>query len=207
MTKIETGEIAFDIAEREKHVIGDAPRIEPIEKLEGEALATCIAIRESIGVYDHSYIPEYMRTMAKHPELLKRQMEMGTTMFTGTISARERELTILRVGWLCRAPYEWGQHVAIGQRYGVSREEIERVTRGSSAPGWSEHEAAILRGVEELIGDQAISDATWETLARTWSEAQLLEFPMMVGMYVATAYIQNSVRVRMEASNPGLTAR
>jgi hypothetical protein len=78
---------------------------------------------------------------------------------------------------------------------------------GSSAPGWTEHDAAILRAVEELIGEQMISDATWATLARTWNEQQLIEFPMMVGQYVATAFVQNALRIRLAPDNPGLTLR
>ena len=207
MAAIETGDISFDIAAREAHVVGEAPRIAPYETLKGEALEVCIAIRESIGVTDHSFIPEYMRTMAKHPELLRRQMEMGKAIFTGTVPARERELAVLRIGWLSRAPYEWGEHVDIAQRYGVTREEVERVTHGSSAPGWSAHDGAILRAVEELLGDQAISDETWNALAKSWTEQQLLEFPMMVGQYVATAFVQNSLRMRLADDNPGLVAR
>jgi hypothetical protein len=32
-----------------------------------------------------------------------------------TISAAS-EFAILRAGWRCNAPYEWGQHVVIGRR-------------------------------------------------------------------------------------------
>ena len=87
----------------------------------------------------------------------------------------------------------------------MTLEEIDRVQQGSSAPGWSEHEAAILRGVEELLSDFAVSDATWQILARTWDEAQMLEYPSMVGQYVVTAFIQNSVRSRLAPENPGLS--
>jgi alkylhydroperoxidase family enzyme len=209
MGTIQTGAIEVDAAERQAHVVEPGPRIAPIaqDELAGEALALCIKIRESVGATDHSFIPEYMRTMVKHPAIFACQMEMGTAIFMGTISARERELAVLRIGWLSRAPYEWGEHVDIAQRYGVTAEEVERVTQGSSAPGWSEHDAAILRGVEELLGDAAISDATWNVLAKSWGEAQLIEFPMMVGQYVATAYVQNSLRMRLAADNPGLTHR
>ena len=75
------------------------------------------------------------------------------------------------------------------------------------APGWTEHEAAILRAVEEMLSTQTVSDATWATLAKTWDEQQLLEFPMMVGQYVCTAIVQNTLRIRLENGNPGLTHR
>jgi len=81
------------------------------------------------------------------------------------------------------------------------------VTRGSSAPGWTEHEAAILKGVEELLGDQMIADDTWSVLARSWTERQLLEFPTLVGQYVAIAYSQNALRMRLNPGKQGLRNR
>jgi 4-carboxymuconolactone decarboxylase len=61
--------------------------------------------------------------------------------------------------------------------------------------------------VEELLGNQMISDATWEALAQSWTERQLIEFPMMVGQYFATALQQNSLRVRLADENLGLRQR
>jgi len=209
MGKPETGSISFDIEARQKHVVGDGPRIEavPNDEIDAESWRLVNAVRAATGAGPIDVMPEYMRTAVKHPGIFRCQMEMGTVLFQGTIPPRERELAILRCGWLCRAPFEWGEHVHIAKRYGVSAEEVERATQGSSAPGWNEHDGAIVRGVEELIGDQALSDATWETLAKTWNEQQLFEFPMMIGQYVATAFVQNSVRIRLGDGNPGLTLR
>jgi 4-carboxymuconolactone decarboxylase len=199
----------FDVAARQAEVVGDPPRIEPLptKDLSTDERALIDAINFSLGVPTPEDIPEYFRTMIKHPALFRCQLETGTAIFTGTIPPRERELAVLRVGWLCRAPYAWGEHVALGRRFGLTAEEIERVTQGSAATGWSELEAAILRGVEELLDDKMIADATWETLALSWSEQQLIEFPMMVGAYVATAMHQNTLRMRLAPTNPGLHAR
>lgn len=197
------------IAERMAQVVGEGPRIAALDDSEmaSETREIVNRIRISAGAGLASEVPDFMRTMIKHPELFRAQMEMGTVLFKGQIPPRERELAVLRIGWLAGAPYEWGEHVKISQRYGVSREEIARVQQGSCAPGWSEHEAAILRGVEELLEDFAVSDATWETLAKTWDEAQLLEYPAMVGQYVVTAFVQNSLRSRLAPENPGLSHR
>jgi 4-carboxymuconolactone decarboxylase len=197
----------YDIAAREAHVIGEGPRIAALDdsEMSGEVRAIVDKVRASAGAGSAAEVPDYMRTMVKHPDLFKAQMEIGTVLFKGLIPPRERELAVLRIGWLAGAPYEWGEHVKISQRYGVSRDEIARTQQGSSAPGWNEHEAAILRGVEELLSDFAMSDATWETLSRTWDEAQMAEFPSMVGQYVVTAYIQNSLRIRLAPDNPGLS--
>lgn len=195
------------LAERTAQVIGEGPRIAALEDSEmaGETREIVDRVRHAAGAGSAAEVPEYMRTMVKHPDLFRAQMEMGTILFKGLIPARERELAVLRIGWLAGAPYEWGEHVKISQRYGVTREEIARAQQGSTAAGWSEHDAAILRGVEELLADFAVGDATWQILAKSWDEAQMLEFPSMVGQYVVTAYIQNSVRSRIAPENPGLT--
>ncbi len=79
---------------------------------------------------------------------------------------------MLRTGWLLGAPYEWGEHVAIGQRAGVTPTEIERIVEGSQASGWSVKDRAILRAAEELRENAMITDATWGELAKFLDERQ-----------------------------------
>lgn len=204
-----TGKKEWDFEKRHQQVLGASPRIPPlrIDEIDSESRELVTTVRASAGSGPTDNIPEYMRTMLRHPELFRRNMEMGTTIFKGLIPPRERELAVLRCGWLCGAPYEWGEHVIIGKRYGLTDEEVLRVIDGSDAEGWSEFDRAIIRGTEELIGDHVLSDASWETLSSQWSSAQMIEFPMMVGQYVATAYVQNSIRMRLMDHNQGLFQR
>ncbi|HEX7853005.1 MAG TPA: carboxymuconolactone decarboxylase family protein [Sphingobium sp.] len=198
----------YDIEAREADILGKPQRVESLreEEFSPEARALVRDIHGTLGVESTS-VPDVFGVMLRHPRLFKCQMDAGIVFFQGEISPRERELAVLRVAWWCKAPYEWGEHVDISKRYGVTDEEVERMTQGSDAPGWSEHDRAIIRGVEELLGEQMISDATWDVLARTWTEAQLVEFPALVGAYFATALQQNSLRVRLAPDNPGLSYR
>jgi len=202
--------IGWDIVERERHVVGEAPRIAPLEQhaLSASDIDVINEVRAGAGagpVIDKA--PEYMRMMIRHPRLFRTHMDMGTVLYQGALPAVERELAILRVAWLCGAPYEWGQHVGIARRLGMSAETIERTRQGSAAEGWSAQERAILAGVEELLEHKVLSDETWDVLAQSWDEEQLIEFPMMVGQYVATAYVQNTLRVRLEGCEEGLSRR
>jgi alkylhydroperoxidase family enzyme len=196
----------FDIDVREAEIIGKPQRVSALkpDEFDADATALVVRIRQTLGL-GTAEIPEVFGLMLRHPGLFRCQIDMGIQLLgKGELSPRERELAILRVGWWCRAPYEWGEHVDIAKRYGITGEEIQRVRGGSSAPGWTEHERAILRAVEELLGNQMISEATWGTLARTWNERQLIEFPVLVGQYFSTALQQNSLRVRLAADNVGL---
>ena len=199
---------SFDIDARQAEILGKPQRIEPLkeEEYDAEARAMIVGLRKASGAQT-AEIPKVFGLMLRYPGLFKCQMDMGLLLYKGAIPPRDRELAVLRVAWWCRAPFEWGEHVDIAKRYGIVSEEIERVTQGSAASGWSEHERAILKGVEELLGDQMISDATWDQLAKSWSERQLMEFPSLVGQYYATALQQNTLRVRLADDNPGLRHR
>lgn len=147
-----------------------------------------------------------IRVMLRHPALFARHIELSTHLFArGTLPARERELVILRVGWLCRAPFEWGEHVHIGKGAGLSSEEVERITQGADAPGWDEHDRALLRAVEELLSQAFISDATWSALR--YDDKQRIELILLVGQYQTVAFYQNSLRVPLSEGNLGLVTR
>lgn len=204
-----TGQGGFETASRHRQVVGDAPRIEaiPNDQISQQAWSLVNRLRESAGAGPIDVMPAFMRLMAKHFDIFECQMAMGNVLFNGRISPRERELAVLRISWLAGAPFEWGEHVEIGKRCGLSPEEIERITLGSSADGWSEHDAAVLRGVEELLSDFALSDETWTILARTWDEEQLIEYPMMVGQYLTTAFLLNTLHIQLGDGNLGLAQR
>src|SRR6478735_5319519 len=90
-------------------------------------------------------------TLARHPKLMKRWMVFGNHVLAkSTLSARDRELLILRTGWNCRAPYEWGQHVAIARRIGITDDDVARIATGPDAEGWDPFEATLLRAADEL---------------------------------------------------------
>src|SRR3546814_7337329 len=55
-------------------------------------------------------LPEIVRTMLRHPELFARQTDVGIQLLArGALTPRDRELAVLRIGWLCQAPYEFGE--------------------------------------------------------------------------------------------------
>lgn len=199
-----------DIDKRMDQVVGEGLRVTPVEvaDLTEEARQLAIQIRAAFGIPEDGAMPVSIRTMLIHPELFKAQMSMGIALAAGSIPARERELAVLRNAWLCGAPYEWGEHVNIGKgRCGLTDEEVERCTQGSAAAGWTDHERAILQGVEEFHMDHALSEATWNLLARSWDQKQLMEFPVLVGAYIMTALQQNTIRMPLDPGNPGLAHR
>lgn len=142
------------------------------------------------------------RTLAHHPKLAKRWMVFANHILgRNSLKPREREIVILRIGWLCRSEYEWAQHVVIGKREGLSHDEIRRIGIGPDAPGWSELDRALLRATDELRDDAMVSDATWRELARFLNTEQLMDVVFTVGQYNLVSMALNSFGVQLD---PGL---
>lgn len=143
-------------------------------------------------------------TLARHPKLLKRWLVFGTHIFRkSSLPAREREIVILRMGWLCRAEYEWSHHVAIGKQAGLSAQDIQRITSGPDAPGWDPFEAVLLRAVDELHANCRIGDSTWKALAGRYNTQQILDLLFTAGQYNMVSMVLNSVGVQLEEGFEG----
>lgn len=147
-------------------------------------------------------------TLLRHPDLYEKHAALGTQILGhATLDKRQRELAILRTGWLCGAPFEWGEHVNIGKRIGLSEAEITRIIVGSAAIEWDPEDQAIVAAAEELHDNAMISDMTWERLAAFLDEQQLIELVYIIGHYTKVAFLQNALRLRLPPGNAGLAAR
>jgi alkylhydroperoxidase family enzyme len=145
-------------------------------------------------------------TLVRHPGLFRRWLPFGGKLLSGKLPPRERELLILRTGWLCHAEYEWAQHREIARSIGIPDEEIERVRHGADADGWDPFDATLLRAADELHADAKISDDTWAALSERYDEQQLIEVPMVVGHYHMVAFTLNTLGVPLESGLAGFEA-
>ncbi len=148
--------------------------------------------------------------MARHPALTKAWHQFNRhILYFSTLSERERELVVLRVAALRRSEYEWAQHVPVAVSVGISPEAIERIGRtarigpsGSPGPdaapdaapdagGWTEHDVAVLRAVDELHHDGVMSAGTWRQLATRLDDRQLMDLVFTAGAYDTLALAFN----------------
>jgi 4-carboxymuconolactone decarboxylase len=114
------------------------------------------------------------------------------------LPAREREIVILRIGFLCKSGYEWTQHTEIARNSGLSEDEIARIKVGAAAPGWSAGEAALLEASDELHKDHFISNATWTALRNNFSEKQCMDVVFTAGQYTQVSMILNTFGVQLD---------
>lgn len=173
-----------------------APRIAPLSdaELTPEARAALTAVPEFARAFN------IFRTQAHKPAALTAFLAWGNYILSraNSLPERERELAILRTGFLCKAGYEWAQHCLIGQRAGLTGTEIAAIKTGADAPGWSALDAAILRACDELVQGHFITDPTWAALAELGDEGRI-DLVYTVGQYTQVSMLLNSAGVQLDA--------
>src|SRR5690348_4601450 len=170
--------------------------------LSGEEAAT--AAKNRMGGRDLNIF----RVLMNHPDLARRwTVFAGHVLHKQTLPVRDRELLILRIGWLNQAEYEWAQHVEIAKRGGITEAEIEQVKQGAGAKGWNELEAALMRAVDELFENSVISDPTWAALAANYSTEQMMDVVFTIGQYNLVSWALNSFGVPLDDFLPGAKNR
>jgi alkylhydroperoxidase family enzyme len=139
------------------------------------------------------------RTLANAPKALARFNQWGGYVLSrrNDLPPREREIVILRTGYLCKSGYEWTQHVRIGLREGLTEDEVQRLKAGAGA-GWSEADAALIRAADELHEGQFIGDATWEALGRHFTDKQRMDVVFTAGQYTQVSMMLNTFGVQLD---------
>jgi 4-carboxymuconolactone decarboxylase len=140
------------------------------------------------------------RTLLRAPKAMRGFMGWGNYVLSrrNDLPAREREIVILRIGFLCKSGYEWTQHVAIGRREGLTADEIAAIKVGAGAPNWSEADAALIRASDELHTGQFICDATWAALGKSFTQKQQMDVVFTAGQYTQVSMMLNTFGVQLD---------
>lgn len=140
------------------------------------------------------------RTLVHAPKALARFNQWGGYVLSrrNELPAREREIVILRVGYLCRSGYEFTQHTRIGLQSGLTEAEIAAIKTGAEAPGWSPADQALIRCADELVGDHFVTDATWGQLTTHFTQKQAMDAVFTAGQYTQVSMFLNTFGVQLD---------
>lgn len=178
----------------------DEPRVAPLD--EGQWSEEAKEMMQPFVSQGRVY--NIFKTMANHPDLAKRWMVFANHILgKSSLSVRDRELVILRIGYLCQAGYEWGQHVQIARQAGMSDDEIRSCQSGPATPGISELDQLLLQATDELHADAHVSDETWTGLSKHYDTQQMMDLVFTVGQYNLVSMALNSFGVQLDEGLPG----
>jgi alkylhydroperoxidase family enzyme len=141
------------------------------------------------------------RQLVHSPGALRAFGALGSYIrWNSKLDARLRELAILQVGYLARAPYEWSHHIKIGYDFGVTDADIEALiddTEGRPAK-LDALALLVLKGAREITRDGELSRATFSALSERLSNEHLVDLIVTTAFYNAVVRVLASLEIDVE---------
>ncbi len=141
------------------------------------------------------------RQLVHSPGMARAFGGMGQYIRHGSpLDPRLRELAILQVGWLARAPYEWSHHVKIGFDFGVTAADIHALiadTAGQdSALGAAEQ--AVLGAARHLTTQAELTDAQFAALREHMDDTSLVDLLVTIAFYNGVIRVLAALQIDVE---------
>lgn len=97
------------------------------------------------------------------------------------LSARLRELAILRLVSTLGAAYEWASHVPGARQAGITDDEI-RAVRAGDLTGFTAHDEMALR-FAAAVEARSVDDTLWAEARELFSEVELVDLTLVSAFY------------------------
>jgi alkylhydroperoxidase family enzyme len=141
------------------------------------------------------------RALANSPNGLRAFGALGQFIrHKSRLDPRLRELAILQVGFLARAPYEWSHHVKIGRDFGVTDDDIlALIEETDGRPSKLEPLAKlVLKAAREMTNDLAISEVTFAALRKDLDNERVVDLVITISFYNAVVRLLASLQIDVE---------
>ena len=139
------------------------------------------------------------KALAHSPAALDGFVRMGNALlYRGALDPGLRELVILRVGHLCKAPYEIHQHEDAARQVGVSETKIAATATGPSSEAFTQAERLALRFTDEVAHLVKATDETFEAVCGAFDHAQIVELTLCVGYYMMVSRFLETLEIEIE---------
>jgi alkylhydroperoxidase family enzyme len=114
---------------------------------------------------------------------------------------RKREIAILRVAHVTRAPYEWTQHLRIARSLGVSEAESQAIAVAGAVTGLDPEGNLLCRVADEISRDVRLSDEALAAILERYGVRQATELILCISYFNMLSRFLESTRVELEAED------
>ena len=157
--------------------------------------------------------PDVKQTFAQLPTVLNlfKMMAHAETTFRPLVrlgsailarqklSAKIRELAILRVAALSASRYEWVQHVSLAMLMGATRSQVDAIEKGDLAAScFDETERLVLDFTTEVVRNVRCSDEVFARIRKHLSPQEIVELVLAIGYYMMIARLCETTDVEVE---------
>ncbi|MCE7798867.1 carboxymuconolactone decarboxylase family protein [Sphingobium sufflavum] len=178
------------------------PRILPLPRAEWTDEARDVfAYWEGPTARENGSQSNTMMTLANHPPLAIASLDFGKyILIQSSLTARQKELIVLRVAWRYDSQYQWTHHVHAGRKVGITDAEFEALQFEGENPVWNRSEQAFISAMDQLCAKGRIDDSIWAILSEDMTKTQIMDFLYTVGLFTMNAWAFGAMGVELEAN-------
>jgi 4-carboxymuconolactone decarboxylase len=137
-----------------------------------------------------------LSTLLRHPDLVGAYLPFNAYLLrNSTLSARIREVALLRAVYRADCEYLWSHHIPIAERAGLSAQDIADIRTGDCADSLDQ---IVIRAVDDLTAHNTITQSTWDELGRVFDDQQRLDLVFTIGGYLLLATVVNTLGIQHE---------
>jgi AhpD family alkylhydroperoxidase len=118
----------------------------------------------------------------------------GQTVLDGGL----RELVILRIAVLNRAPYEFAQHAPVGLAEGLTQAQLDALAAWEASPLFDARARAVLAYTDAMTLQVQVPDALFDALRARFGERELVELTATVASYNMVSRFLEALRIDVE---------
>ena len=160
------------------------------------------------ALYDKAFsargnVPNMFRVMAHRPEIFATmQSHFAAVLNTGTVSAKLKELIIVRTSQVNVTPYCLASHTILARNLGWNDDQLAHLADWPQREDFTAAEKAALRLAETVTRDaHALGDEQFAELRGFYSEGEIVELLCAIGLFNYFNRFNNALQ--MEPTKPG----
>jgi 4-carboxymuconolactone decarboxylase len=127
---------------------------------------------------------------------------VNALLFHNKVTARVRELIILRIGWRTGSEYVFCNHVRFSHELGIPGEEILGVRDPQRCHAYSETDRAVLHLADELHEYAEVRRSTWMALKKAFTSEELVELLLITGFWRMASGFVKSAKIPLDVGVP-----
>lgn len=175
---------------RERLPLIPSERLTPDQKL---------AVDEMVAGPRGAVIGPFIATL-RSPELTRRLQHLGEYLrFNAALPAKLREMAILLTAREWTQGFEWGTHVPLAEKAGLSPETIAAIAGARLPASMDRGESLVYDVFTELYRDRVLSDATYDGAVKEFGEQGVVDLIAIIGYYTTLAMVLNVAQTDAES--------
>jgi alkylhydroperoxidase family enzyme len=142
-----------------------------------------------------------MMVLSASPQMVVRLMDLTMYLLRASpLDPKLRELAILKLSRIRRAPYVFGHHVVWGLKAGLSREQVKQVDHYKDSPLFDEAEKLVLEFAEQMTMQLKVADRLFWKARRILKLDQLVDLITAIGLWNGMCAAMNGLEIDPEPS-------